>query len=98
MQYRRTPLPCGYSPSELLNGRQIRTKEDILLPSPAHAAQKKQMSKKRQCNHKDVDDNNPFKEGMLCYALICGPKQTEKRRWAPATVAKYWDHAIQMLG
>ena len=24
LQYRRTPLPTGYSPSELLNGRQIR--------------------------------------------------------------------------
>ena len=29
MQYRRTPLLCGYSPSELLNGRQIRTAIDI---------------------------------------------------------------------
>ena len=36
MQYRQTPLASGYSPSELLNGRQIRTKIDILLPSPAH--------------------------------------------------------------
>ena len=88
MQYRRTPLPCGYLPSELLNGRQIQTKVDILLPSPAHAAQKKQMSEKLRSNHKDVDDSNPFKEGMSCYALICGPKQTEKPRWAPATVVK----------
>ena len=39
MQYRRTPLSFGYSPSELLNGRQIRTQLDVLLPSPAHAAQ-----------------------------------------------------------
>ena len=38
MQYRRTPLPCGYSPSELLNGRQIRTAIDVLIPSPAHQA------------------------------------------------------------
>ena len=35
MQYRRTPLASGYSPSEILNGRQIRCKIDILLPSPA---------------------------------------------------------------
>ena len=36
MQYRRTPLAVGYSPSEFLNGRQIRSKIGILLPSPAH--------------------------------------------------------------
>ena len=43
MQYRRTPLADTYSPSELLNGRQIRTKIDVLLPSPAHLAQGKQV-------------------------------------------------------
>ena len=42
MLYRRTPLSLGYSPSELLNGRQIRAKIDVLLPSPAHIAQDKQ--------------------------------------------------------
>ncbi|KAL5503461.1 hypothetical protein EMCRGX_G010415 [Ephydatia muelleri] len=42
IQYRRTPRSEGYSPSELLNGRQIWTKIDVLLPSPAHAAQGKQ--------------------------------------------------------
>ena len=39
MQYRRTPLADGYSPSELLNGQQIRAKIDTLLPSSAHMAQ-----------------------------------------------------------
>ena len=42
MQYRRTPLESGYSPSELLNGRQLRCKIDTLLPSPAHVAQSRQ--------------------------------------------------------
>ena len=42
MQYRRTPTSSGFSPSELLNGRQIRTKIDTLLPSPTHIAQEKQ--------------------------------------------------------
>ena len=42
MQYRRTPLAFGLSPSELLNGRQIRTKIDALWPEPAHWAQGKQ--------------------------------------------------------
>ena len=42
MQYRRTPLDCGYSPSQLLNGRQLRCKIDTLLPSPVHLAQERQ--------------------------------------------------------
>jgi len=42
MHYRRTPLADTYSPSELLNGRQIWTMIDVLLPSPAHVAQGKQ--------------------------------------------------------
>lgn len=37
-----TPLLEGYSPSELLNGRQVRCEIDILLPSPAHQAQGRQ--------------------------------------------------------
>ena len=32
MQYGRTPTSCGYSPSELLNNHQIRTRLDELLP------------------------------------------------------------------
>ena len=43
MMYRRTLLDSGLSPSELLNGRQIRSRLDALIPSPAHIAQKKQM-------------------------------------------------------
>ena len=89
MQCRRTPLPCGYSPSELLTGRQIRTKIDVLLPSPAHIAQKKQVNQ----NHRTIkegseDSNNPYKEGMLCYALVCGPKNNGKPHWVPATIAR----------
>ena len=45
LQYRRTPLDSGYSPSELLNGRQIRSKLDALSPSPAHTA-RRQASKR----------------------------------------------------
>ena len=33
IQYRRTPLESGLSPSELLNGRQIRGRIDTLYPS-----------------------------------------------------------------
>ena len=39
MQYRRTILLSGYSPGELLNGRQIRTKLDAIVPSPAHTVE-----------------------------------------------------------
>ncbi|XP_078492137.1 uncharacterized protein LOC144747746 [Ciona intestinalis] len=39
LQYRRIPNASGFSPSELLNGRQLRTKIDTLLPSPAHVMQ-----------------------------------------------------------
>ena len=39
MQYQRTPLLSGYSPNELLNGRQILTKLDAMVLSPAHVAQ-----------------------------------------------------------
>ena len=42
MQYRKTPLDSGFSPSELLNGRQIRSKLDTIMPSPAHTEQGKQ--------------------------------------------------------
>ena len=42
MLYRRTLLPCGYSPSELLMGRKIRAKIDTFMPSPAHILQRRQ--------------------------------------------------------
>ena len=42
MQYRRTSFACGYSLSELLNGRQIRTKIDVLISSFAHQAEGRQ--------------------------------------------------------
>ena len=39
MQYQRTSLLSGYTPSELLNGTQIHTKLDAMVPSLAHVAQ-----------------------------------------------------------
>ena len=51
IQYRRTPTPSGYSPSELLTGHQIRMKLDVLLLPPAHRAQGKQarIATKQEC-------------------------------------------------
>ena len=42
MQYRRIPFGSGLSPSELLNGRRIRTKIDTLVPSIPHLLQGRQ--------------------------------------------------------
>ena len=45
MQYRRTPWVEGYSPSELLNGCQIRTSIDILLPPHTGTSQESRPGK-----------------------------------------------------
>ena len=56
MQYRHTALDSIYSPSELLNGQQICSNLNALLPLPAHVAQGNQMRKaakdqQRECRH-----------------------------------------------
>ena len=93
MQYHKTPLASGYSPSEILNGQQIRCKIDILLPSPAHIAQAKQVT----ATSKSPPTTSPsqvarvahtFKVGDPWYALYCGPPQNKDSRWVPAMVTK----------
>lgn len=93
MQYRRSPLASGYSPSELLNNRQIRTRIDTLLPSPAHEAQERQAREatKSQLKESQGTVNNVqmlYRKGTPCYALYCGPRRTSDPRWVPATVIK----------
>ena len=86
-------LAEGYSPSEILNGCQIRSKIDILLPSPAHIAQgkqaksatKSQLSERHQHVEKVIQT---FKIGSPCYALYCGPRREKEPRWVPAVVTK----------
>ena len=75
-QYRRTPLPTGYSPSELLNGRQIRAKVDAILPSPAHLAQRRQVRQEaaRVSPVKRVQDGHT----MLCSLLRTTERETTK--------------------
>ena len=85
MQYRRTQLTSGYSPSELLNGRQIRTKIDTLLPSPAHIAQGKQTL---EITKSIAKEGYKYRVGMPCYALYCGPRRDKDPRWVPAIVIK----------
>ena len=76
MQYRRTPFLCGYFPSELLNGHQIRMAIDVLILSPAHQAwehQSKQATKAVQRLAGWLDPQ--YQVSTPCYALYCGPHQ-----------------------
>ena len=82
MQYRRTPTTSGYSPSELLNNRQLRTKIDTLIPSPAHIAQ----GKLKVNNPSETKRNHMFKVGDHCYTLHFGPRRNQEPRWVPAVV------------
>ena len=93
--YRRTPLSTGYSPSELLNGRRIRTKIDALLPSAPHMAQRQQMreSARREKESQPegisgVSEVHKFSVGTPCYAVYHGPRRDRQPRWVPATVVK----------
>ena len=101
MMYRRTPLEDQYSPSQLLNGRQIRAKIDAILPSPPHLAQQRQSKiNQRQSNQRDshttsVDKvlhedqvRHKYQVGTHCYAKYCGPRRNRQARWVPATVVK----------
>ena len=86
-QYRRTPLPAGYSPSELLHGRQIRTQIDLLLPSPAHRFQQKQCEKSAAAPARDTG-TAMYPVGTPCYAFYHGPRRDKDARWVPAKVVK----------
>nr|KAG5691630.1 hypothetical protein BaRGS_023801 [Batillaria attramentaria] len=93
MQYRRMPTSCGFSPSELLMSRQIRTRIDTLLPSPAHIAQGKQ-SKEASKTQVTPDSGGvakvtrQYKAGDPVYALYYGPHHAKQPRWWLATYAK----------
>ena len=90
MQYRRTPNSTGYSPSELLNSRQIRTKIDTLLPSPAHIAQGRQAKEatKSQLQETVSKLSHCYKIGDPVYALCFKPQREKEPRWVPAVVTK----------
>ena len=93
MQYTRTPLSLGCSPCELPNGRQIRAKIDVLLPSPAHIAQGKQAKEATKSQMiKDGDQVEKVaaivKVGTPCYALYFGPRRDKDPRWVPTIVTK----------
>nr|KAG5700076.1 hypothetical protein BaRGS_029826 [Batillaria attramentaria] len=99
MQYRRMPTSCGFSPSELLMSRQIRTRIDTLLPSPAHIAQGKQ-SKEASKTQVTPDPGGvakvtrQYKAGDPVYALYYGPHHAKQPRWVPAVVKKSTDISL----
>ena len=85
----RTPLDSGFSSSELLNGRQIRSSSDALIPSPTHTAQKKQMKGSSDISSiLQMNAEKSFAEGTPCYALYVGPNRVKQPKWIPATVIK----------
>eukprot|EP00731_Ephydatia_muelleri_P006745 Em0003g993a len=83
-------LADTYSPSELLNGRQMRTKIDVLLPSPPHIAQGKQAREATKSQEQELATRvTPiYSVGSPCYALYCGPRRDKDPRWVPAVVTK----------
>ena len=93
MQYRRIPFASGLSPSELLNGRRIRTKIDTLVPSISHLLQGRQS--RQASKHSNAEDSevvskveHHYSLGDPCYALYFGPRRDRDPRWVPAIVTK----------
>ena len=93
MQYRRIPFASGLSPSELLNGRRIRTKIDTLVPSIPHLLQGRQS--RQASKHSNAEDlevvskvEHHYSLGDPCYALYFGPRRDRDPRWVPAIVTK----------
>ena len=93
MQYRRIPFASGLSPSELLNGRRIRTKIDTLVPSIPHLLQGRQS--RQASKHSYAEDSevvskveHHYSLGDPCYALYFGPRRDRDPRWVPAIVTK----------
>ena len=90
MQFRRIPNSSGYSPSELLNSRQIRTKIDSLLPYPAHTAQGKKAREATKSQQKEIISKvaRSYKVGDPVYALYHGPRRDKEGRWVSAVIIK----------
>ena len=93
MQYRRIPFASGLSPSELLNGRRIRTKIDTLVPSIPHLLQGRQS--RQASKHSNAEDSevvskveHHYSLGDPCYALYFGSRRDRDPRWVPAIVTK----------
>ena len=86
MQYRRIPFASGLSPSELLNGRRIRTKIDTLVPSIPHLLQGRHS--KQASKHSNAEDSEVVSKVEHHYSLYFGPRRDRDPRWVPAIVTK----------
>ena len=78
MLYWQTLLPCGYSPSELFMGRQIRANIDTFMPSPANISQRRQRVKQQETH---TPETMEFKIGTPFYARKYSQNIEEK--WVP---------------
>ena len=83
MHYRRTPLASGSSPSELLNGRQIRTKLDIIIPEQRQST---------PCVPEKPTPARRLSKDSPCFALSY--KGGRKDRWKPAVVTTFLGHKL----
>ena len=91
MMFRRTSNASGFSPSQLLNGRQIRSKLDILFPNPQTSIQRQQFQQlQTERRRRSVVGKVQYQYtvGSPCYALLVGPKRSHNKRWVAATVEK----------
>ena len=85
MMYRRTPTACGFSPSELLNSRQIRTKIDTLVVSPLQIPSNPCKVKPEK---KVVNVINDLNVGDPVYTLCFRPHRSHDPRWVPGIILK----------
>ena len=90
IQYRRTPLPSGYSPSELLNGRQIRALIDAMVPTPTQQIQAMHQKQTRKAQVPKQQKPHKYAVGTPCYALYYGPRRDKDPKWIPAVVTKVY--------
>ncbi|KAK3722834.1 hypothetical protein RRG08_040217 [Elysia crispata] len=91
MMYRRTPLAIGLSPSEILNGCQIRSLIDILKPSPVRIAQGRQSQTTRAettSSSSVAKVLHSYKASTPVYAAYYGTRSDKDPRWVPAIVKK----------
>ncbi|KAK3764511.1 hypothetical protein RRG08_009193 [Elysia crispata] len=87
MQYRRTLLSSGLSPSELLNGRQISTKIDVLKPSVPHIMLHKESKK---VNRSEQALNSfKFRVGDPCYAKVFSTRSEKSPKWVQMGTSSY---------
>lgn len=81
MAYRTTPQSTtGVSPSELLQGRRIRTRLDLLKPSVTERVEPRQL--KQKLSHDSSARGTSFSKGETVYVQNFGTGQ----RWMPATI------------